>query len=395
MDEVPASPAPPLEPRPDPPHPWTPSLRGRPGRHEEEVRSRGKHGFPCSYRAQSEPRYRAGSPAASAARIASSAGGRRPPRARRSEKLAVARGWTGSWDLDVVERAGARGRRRRSRVRRAGRPGFHPGRNRVRDRDRALEQAAPRQNPTSSTSSRRCSSTSVSPAFDAAAREEPVLLPRFLLAAEQHAVLPAHERRDTDARIHALSVPRRAEAALAPLRFGQLLDLDRLDLRARDRRAGRSASRARRRTTRASVFSSATELAAVAGVDEPRRVHDRDAVPRREPRARLHEPGVPVRDRDGEPGAARPDRPALARRARRRRGRGPRRPRMRASATASARNRGSASSIARSPAAGRRALGDEERREPRQSRRGSRATDSTPSDVSSRASIGAPARRAP
>ena len=45
------------------------------------------------------------------------------------------------------------------------------------------------------------------------------------------------------------------------------------------------------------------ELAAVAGVDEARRVHDRDAVPRGEPGPRLHEAGVAVGDRDGETGA--------------------------------------------------------------------------------------------
>ena len=44
------------------------------------------------------------------------------------------------------------------------------------------------------------------------------------------------------------------------------------------------------------------QLAAVAGVDEPGRVDDRDAVLRGEPRARLHEAGVPLGDRDGEPG---------------------------------------------------------------------------------------------
>ena len=44
------------------------------------------------------------------------------------------------------------------------------------------------------------------------------------------------------------------------------------------------------------------QLAAVARVDEARRVDDRDAVLRREPRARLHVARVPVRDRDREPG---------------------------------------------------------------------------------------------
>ena len=53
------------------------------------------------------------------------------------------------------------------------------------------------------------------------------------------------------------------------------------------------------------------QLAAVAGVDEARRVDDRDAVLRGEAGARLDEAGVPVGDRDGEPGA---DERALTRR---------------------------------------------------------------------------------
>ena len=87
------------------------------------------------------------------------------------------------------------------------------------------------------------------------------------------------------------------------------------------------------RLARVGVEQRDAQLAAVAGVDEPRRVDDRDPVLRREPRARLHEPRVPVRDRDGEPGRRRAlARPARARRARTRRGRGPRRRRRRAPA---------------------------------------------------------------
>ena len=68
------------------------------------------------------------------------------------------------------------------------------------------------------------------------------------------------------------------------------------------------------------------QLAAVAGVDEPRRVDHRDPVLRGEARARLDEARVALGDRDGEAGAdERRARPVRARRARTRRGRGPHR----------------------------------------------------------------------
>ena len=71
------------------------------------------------------------------------------------------------------------------------------------------------------------------------------------------------------------------------------------------------------------------DLAAVAGVDEPGRVDDADAVARREPRARLDEAGVALGDLDREPGRRRrPARPGSSiDAARRRRGRARRRPR--------------------------------------------------------------------
>ena len=190
-------------------------------------------------------------------------------------------------------------------------------------------------------------------------------------------------------------MPRRAEAAHAALR-----------LRAARRPRRGSTSRHRQhdelgdphprlddeRLARVGVQQRDAQLAAVAGVDEPGRVHDRDPVLRREARARLDEPGVARRDRDREPGAdERPLARARARRARTRRGRGPRRPRTRARARPRpARSRVTGSSITRSPRsrAAPRRRGTRANR--RSSRRGSRATTSTPSGVSSRSSIGAP-----
>ena len=140
-----------------------------------------------------------------------------------------------------------------------------------------------------------------------------------------------------------------------------------------------------------SVFSRLMQqLAAVAGVDEARRVHDRDPVPGREPRARLHEAGVPLGDRHCEPGR---DQRPLARREldadRRRPGRARRRRSTRAPgspprpATA-----GSGARSGRSPARAASAIRYGAKR--RSSCRGSRATTSTPSSVSARCSIGAP-----
>ena len=64
-------------------------------------------------------------------------------------------------------------------------------------------------------------------------------------------------------------------------------------------------------SARVGVEQNHAYLAAVAGVDQPRGVDDRDAVPEREARPRHDEPRVAVRDRHREPGA---DHRALARR---------------------------------------------------------------------------------
>ena len=69
------------------------------------------------------------------------------------------------------------------------------------------------------------------------------------------------------------------------------------------------------RLGRVGVDEQHLELVAVPGVDETGRVQQRDAVPQREPAARLHEAGVP--DGDGDRDARRHERPAAARRERR------------------------------------------------------------------------------
>ena len=166
------------------------------------------------------------------------------------------------------------------------------------------------------------------------------------------------------------AVRRRAEAADAALALRQLVDLDELDRRA----LGRTTSCAIRipgSTTNVSravgVQEVDQQLAAIAGVDEPGRVDDRDPVLRGQARARLDEAGVAVRDRDREAGRRRARAPpARARPARRPTGRAPRR-RVGARRHDGLRPQ-PAGSAARSggllPA--RRGVGDEERREARQ-----------------------------
>src|SRR5262245_54766100 len=56
------------------------------------------------------------------------------------------------------------------------------------------------------------------------------------------------------------------------------------------------------RLRRIGVDQQHPDLVAVAGIDEPRRVEARDAVLEREARTRLHEPRVPLGDRDRDAG---------------------------------------------------------------------------------------------
>ena len=229
-------------------------------------------------------------------------------------------------------------------------------------------------------------------AVDPAARQQPVLLARLLLAAEQHAVLPAQERRDADARLHQCRddpkprTPRSdsgssSTSTSSTSGSGEDHELGDPHPRLDDERLAR-----------VGVEQVDLQLAAVAGVDEARRVDDRDAVLRGEARARLDEAGVPLRDRDGEAG---PDERALAGRELDALARGEvearRRPRTRA--PAGPRRRAAAGSGARSGAlpVARTRLGDEIRREARAGRGAAGARRrARPPAVSSRSSIGAP-----
>ena len=148
--------------------------------------------------------------------------------------------------------------------------------------------------------------------------------------------------------------PRRAEAARRRVRVAVSSPTSTTSTATRGRRgAARSACPARRRTRSLAigVEQDHPHLAAVAGVDHPRRVDEREAVAKREPGARDDEPGMPLRDLDREPGA---DRGPLPRPDRRRLARGqvePASPRS-APATATPRRRGAGSPAA--PSRGRR-----------------------------------------
>ena len=182
--------------------------------------------------------------------------------------------------------------------------------------------------PTSSSSSRRRASDQALARLDAAAREQPVLLPGF--SCRQRSSRSC-QRSAAETRMRgsaAISLPTsRGRAGRA--RSRERVHLDELDLRElEERRAARSASPAHcEALARVGVQEDDEDLAAVAGVDQAGRVHERDPVARGEPGTRLDEARMSFGDCDGEAGA---DRRPLSRRerhvARRRRDRARRLP---------------------------------------------------------------------
>ena len=141
----------------------------------------------------------------------------------------------------------------------------------------------------------------------------------------------SRQRRSADTRMRGSAVtqwPGGAEAAVPALACRQLVDLAQLGLRhGDDDELGDPHARLdHERLVPVGVVQDHTQLAPVAGVDEARRVDDRDPVLRGEARARRDQAGMPFRDRDRD---ARSDERALAGRrargARTRRGRDRRR----------------------------------------------------------------------
>ena len=229
MDEVPASPAPPLEPRPILRTPGPPRLRAA-HRHEEEVPLTGKHGFPLLLIAPRASRDTGPGPrAASAARIASSAGGTTTSSSSSIENSRAPR-MTGSWistsSSERPREVGAEDHVYDVPVARLP----HPG---------AIDSATA-IGPSS------CSASHNPELFTELAVER---LPRASLprrrrrpgssqyscppspAGKAAPVLPAHERETPDARRRP-SPPRDPKPG-RPLAIRELPDLDRLDLRDR------------------------------------------------------------------------------------------------------------------------------------------------------------------
>ena len=139
---------------------------------------------------------------------------------------------------------------------------------------------------------------------DAAARQQPVLLAVLLVPAEEDARLPAQDRRDADPRLghqwRDEPKPRtpRSLSGSSSTSTGSSSGSG-SDDELRDPHPGLD----HERLARVGVQQHDPDLAAVALVDQARRVHDRQAVPRREAGARLNEARVAFGDRDREAGA--------------------------------------------------------------------------------------------
>ena len=279
--------------------------------------------------AHSAPRYTPGRPGASAAGSAGSAGGARPRRARRGEEPVAADGRVlrgrgleraprqvaGEDDVhDVLaaKLAPARSSRRsRSGPRQAGRRRCRPPRG-------------------ARGGARRPGSRPITPPPGSSQYSSPGLL---VPAEEQRGPC---QRRIAETRMRgsaAISVADEPKPRTPRSLSGSSSTSTSSTLRKREDHELRDphARLDGERLARVGVRGARPDLAAVAGVDQAGRVHERDPVPRRETGARLDEARMPFGNRNGQAGADRPPaRPARAHRARRRRDRVRRLPRRRA-----------------------------------------------------------------
>ena len=122
----------------------------------------------------------------------------------------------------------------------------------------------------------------------------------LLVPAEQDAPVPAEDRRDPDPGLGSQRSPDEPKPPSPRVRLRQLARLDDLD---RDRRNDEQLGDAHPRLDREGLLAVGVEqdhanLAAIAGVDHPRRVDDREPVAQRQARARHDETCVAVRDLD-------------------------------------------------------------------------------------------------
>ena len=156
----------------------------------------------------------------------------------------------------------------------------------------------------------------------AASGKQPDVPAPLLVTAEQDPPVPAQHRRDPDARLEPHSYARDEPKPRAPRSLAGSSSTSTARSCGNGEHDELRDSHARldhETLLRVRVQEHDPELAAIARVDQPRRVDDRDPVPRCKSRARLHEARMALGDRDGEPGAdgrplARPELDALARR---------------------------------------------------------------------------------
>ena len=166
--------------------------------------------------------------------------------------------------------------------------------------------------PTSSDSSRRSASTSDSPELTPPPGSSQYSLPGFSCRQSRIRSLPAEERRDADARLGRHQCPDEPKPPSPRSLPGSSSTSRSVDSGHgdEDELGDPHAGLDDERLAPVGVVEDHAQLAAVARVDEPGRVHDRDPVLRREAGARHDEPGVALGDRDGDAGS---DERALAR----------------------------------------------------------------------------------
>ena len=141
--------------------------------------------------------------------------------------------------------------------------------------------------------------------LNAAPRQEPHLALGLLVPEKQDAALPAQDGRDANPRLgHRCQLDDDPNPRAPRSLTGELLDLDHPNGgdRGNDELGDAHPGIHDERLVAVGVDEHDLDLAPVARVDEPGRVHDADAVACGEPRSRLYEPRVSLGDLDGDPG---------------------------------------------------------------------------------------------
>ena len=142
------------------------------------------------------------------------------------------------------------------------------------------------------------------PRIDAAAGEHPVLLARFLLADEEGPALAPENGRHPDSRLHHTVCDEPKPRTPRSLADSSSTSRTASSGTGQDDELGDPFARlGDERPLAVGVQEHDLDLAAVARVDQARRVDDRDPVPGSKARPRLDEACIPLGDRHGEPRA--------------------------------------------------------------------------------------------